>query len=208
VVNSYSVSFDEPAGQSSWFVYLLPLLDYTAFKVGFSCNPLQRIYSFSRRYFERFDFDRALLLQMSSCAQVRAVEASIKETFAEFRTDAPSWVPNEAGGHTEWFSAVYCAQAVTQLKLSLTMCESARLIKASDFIADTLSQTLAAFEQWALQQAYCLHDDEISMSLGYEPTVTARPLRDWFDAYRFFDIALFKDDPAALAFVTASARLR
>jgi hypothetical protein len=68
VVNSYSVGFDETTGQSSWFVYLFPLLDYTAFKIGFSSNPLQRIYGFSHRYFERFDFDRALLLQMHSCA--------------------------------------------------------------------------------------------------------------------------------------------
>ena len=33
-------------------------------------------------------------------------------------------------------------------------------------------------------------------------------LRDWLDAYRFFDVPLFSDDPAVLSFVTSTARLR
>jgi hypothetical protein len=31
-------------------------------------------------------------------------------------------------------------------------------------------------------------------------------LRDWFDAYRFFKIGLFRDDPAVLELVANSAR--
>ena len=34
----------------------------------------------------------------------------------------------------------------------------------------------------------------------------ADSLRDWLDAYRFFDVALFTDDPAVLEFVWSIAR--
>ena len=49
---------------SSWFVYLFALTDCSAFKVGFSCNPFQRIHTFSRRYYERFDVRQSLLLRL------------------------------------------------------------------------------------------------------------------------------------------------
>ena len=70
------VQYQEPAllgthdaisGHSrSWFVYLLALTDCSGFKVGFSCNPLQRIHTFSRRYFERFDLHGSLLLELET----------------------------------------------------------------------------------------------------------------------------------------------
>ena len=41
--------------EPAWYVYLFALTDCSAFKVGFSCNPFQRIHTFSRRYYERFD---------------------------------------------------------------------------------------------------------------------------------------------------------
>jgi len=33
-------------------------------------------------------------------------------------------------------------------------------------------------------------------------------LRDWLDAYRFFDLSLFGDDPAVRKFVMESARVQ
>ena len=38
--------------------------------------------------------------------------------------------------------------------------------------------------------------------------VLADSPRDWLDAYRFFDVPLFTDDPAALSFVTNTSRMR
>ena len=35
----------------------------------------------------------------------------------------------------------------------------------------------------------------------------ADSLRDWLDAYRFFDVPLFADDPQAGSFVKSTARL-
>jgi hypothetical protein len=197
---------NETAEQSCWFVYLLPLLDGSAFKVGFSSNPLQRIYSFSHRYYERFDFDHAVLLQMDSCARARSVEAALKKALAEFGADAPTWVPVEAGGHTEWFSSISFVQAEEQLRSFVKMVEPMRLIMVSDFIGSELTRLTSSFEEWALQQAHAVRDDMISVALGYEPTVSIKLLRDWFDAYRFFNIRLFRDDPAVLELVANSAR--
>jgi len=206
MLETYASNVDETAGQACWFVYLLPILDCSAFKVGFSSNPLRRIYSFSHRYFDRFDFDQAVLLKMDACSGVRSVEAALKEAFTEFRTEAPCWVPAEAGGHTEWFSSDSFTQAAEQLRSFATIDERARVIKVSDFIGSELTRLISSFEEWALHHAHAVRDDMISVSLGYEPTVAMEPLRDWFDAYRFFEIRLFADDPAALQFITESIR--
>ncbi len=100
----------------AWFVYLFALSDCSAFKVGFSCNPFQRINTFSRRYYERFDVTQSLLLRLGSEADARAIEATLKRELAAYRTDSPVWVPLEAGGQTEWFSAVELGRAGERLR--------------------------------------------------------------------------------------------
>ena len=83
-------SCDAMAGRTAaWFVYLIALTDCTAFKVGFSSNPLQRIHSFNRRYFERFDLRESRLLPLPDCDGARAVEAVIKTELADCRMDMP-----------------------------------------------------------------------------------------------------------------------
>ena len=52
--DSSSLSLCVGGESHRWCVYLLALTDCSAFKIGFSCNLLQRLYSFSHRYFERF----------------------------------------------------------------------------------------------------------------------------------------------------------
>ena len=76
----------------AWFVYLFALADCSAFKVGFSCNPLQRIHCFSRRYFERFDLGQSRLLRLDTEAQARAIEMDLKHALAEFRCGLPQFV--------------------------------------------------------------------------------------------------------------------
>ena len=64
-------------GGRPWFVYLFALSDCSAFKVGFSRSPLQRIYAFSRRYFESFDLSQSRLLPVGGCDEARFIEAAI-----------------------------------------------------------------------------------------------------------------------------------
>jgi hypothetical protein len=199
-------SNDTQEGGESWFVYLLPLMDGSAFKVGYSCNPIQRVYSFNHRYYERFDISDSLLLKVAALADARAIEANLKQRFAACRAPSPVWVNEAAGGHTEWFDASCLDEARTQLQISFETYNDASLIAGYDFVRDQLSNLLAWFELWAIDQAKQLQADFESVRLGYAPTINPAMLRDWFDAYRFFDVPLFVDDPAALEFTLKLVR--
>lgn len=182
----------------SWFVYLLSASDCTAFKVGFTCNPLQRLYSFNHRYFEGFDLHRSALLQLGSCDDAREVEAALKTELAAFRCDAPSWVLQQAGGYTEWFSAVHFETAEGALRTFLESYGGARLANPFDVLREHLRRYTASFEHWATEQAKLLNDPR-SFEMGpIAAQEIARSLRAWLDAYRHFDVPVFIDDRTAL----------
>jgi hypothetical protein len=192
----------------AWFVYLFALTDCSAFKVGFSCNPFQRIHTFSRRYYERFDVAQSLLLRLQTEADARAIEATLKSELAAFRAESPTWVPLEAGGHTEWFSAVQFGSAELRLRSFLVEHEGAYVIDASAYIRGELQRMSGSFEPWAWSQAQQACDASASAYTLGSALAIADSLRDWLDAYHFFDLPLFSDDPAVLGFVTSTARLR
>ncbi len=197
---------DAISGHSlAWFVYLFALTDCSAFKVGFSNNPLQRIYTFSPRYFEWFDLHQSLVLRLDSIDEARALEAALKQELAEACVDCPSWVPQEAGGYTEWFGAPQFAVAEARLR-SLDADES-RIATAAEFLRGELMRSAAAFEPWACRQAQ-LVCDAFAYAPGTRQAFEAwRPLRDWLDACRHLDIPLFRDDPQAGEFVQRMSRL-
>jgi hypothetical protein len=190
----------------AWFVYLFALADCSAFKVGFSCNPLQRIHCFSRRYYERFDLDRSRLLRLDTEADARAIEAALKHELAEFRTDSPTWVPAEAGGHTEWFVAVHLGGAEDRLRSFAA--EAARVIDAAGYVRSELERMSGSFEPLAMSQARQVCEASASPYTLRTALTIADSLRDWLDAYRFFDVPLFTDDPDVRTFVTNIAHVR
>jgi len=188
-----------PEEGSCWFVYLLSLADCSAFKVGFSCNPLQRIYTFTHRYFERFDLHQSQLLRVQSHDEARAIEAALKSTFAEWRVECPAWVSQDAGGRTEWFSAVYFSDAHERVREFRREHAGAQLVTAHEFVHEELSRLTGTFESWAWSQAH-----QVSSAPPPEADESSRVLRDWLDAYRVLEIPLFVDDPAVRIFVEGS----
>jgi hypothetical protein len=190
----------------AWFVYLFALTDCSAFKVGFSCNPFQRIHAFCRRYYERFDVRQSLLLRLSSEADARAIEATLKSELAAFRTDSPVWVPLEAGGQTEWFSAVELGRAGERLRSFLPEHEVALVVEADEYFRNELERMSGSFEPWAWSLAQQVCDASESAYTQSSALQLADSLRDWLDAYRFFDVPLFSDDPAVREFVWSIAR--
>jgi hypothetical protein len=190
----------------AWFVYLFALADCSAFKVGFSCNPLQRIHCFSRRYYERFDLDQSRLLRLETEADARAIEATLKHELAESRIDCPTWVPLEAGGQTEWFAAIHFARAEERLRSFVT--PTARVSDAAAYFRCELERMSLSFEPLAMSQAQQVCDASASPYTMRTALAIADSLRDWLDAYRFFDLPLFNDDPAVRTFVTNTAQLR
>jgi hypothetical protein len=189
----------------AWFVYLFALTDCSAFKVGFSCNPLQRIHCFSRRYYERFDLDQSRLLRLDAEADARAIEMTLKHELAQFRTESPAWVPLEAGGHTEWFAAVHLGQAEQRLRAFAS--DTASVLDAAGYVRCELERLSGSFEPLAMSQAQQVCDASASPYTLKSALAIADSLRDWLDAYRFFDVPLFSDDPQAGHFVTNTARL-
>jgi hypothetical protein len=186
-------------------VYLFPLADRAAFKVGFSCQPLQRIHCFSRRYFERFDLAGAWLLGVEEEAQAREVEALLKTEFADRRVQCPSWVSSNAGGHTEWFDYA-CLETAEQRFADAENSGNARRLAAPEIFRRELLQRVREFEIWAWRQAQLISEASRSPSGGRLAHDLANTLRDWTDAYRHFDIALFEEDQAVRTFVAQATR--
>lgn len=71
-----------------------------------------------------------------------------------------------------------------------------------------LERMSGSFEPWAWSQAQQVCDASASACTLRGARELADPLRDWLDAYRYFDLPLYTDDPAVLSFVTNTARLR
>ncbi len=187
-------------GDDRWFVYLLTASDCSAFKVGFTCNPLQRFYSFNHRYFEHFDLAASRLLQVDTNVDARELELSIKHGLAAYRSDCPSWVLPQAGGETEWFSPIYFSDAEARLRSHAASSNAANVIIVEDFIREALARASTYFESWALAQAHSIVRRRTPREQALIAT-EVRVLRDWLDAYRALRVQIFTDNPDARAFL-------
>lgn len=101
-----SVPVWRTASRGRCFAYLLPARDADIVKVGFSRDPLQRMRSLHERYFDYFDLERAVLVEVDYVREARSVEAFLKKELADGATWAPLVIRSAAGGRTEWFRGV------------------------------------------------------------------------------------------------------
>ena len=77
----------------------------------------------------------------------------------------------------------------------------------AEHIRCELERLSGSFEPLAMSQAQQVCDASASPYTVSSALAIADSLRDWLDAYRFFDVPLFSDDPQAGCFVTKTARL-
>lgn len=106
ISDSEEVAYPRCAAQGRTFVYVLPCRDEDILKVGYSRDPLQRMHTLHRRYFQFFDLDRALLVDAERLRDARRIERLFITTFADYRAPAPLVVRDAAAGRTEWFRGV------------------------------------------------------------------------------------------------------
>lgn len=100
--------FTEPrfASRGRAYVYVLPCRDEDLLKIGFSREPLQRFRTLHRRFFEFFDLERGLLLEVDRVAQARRIERLFLTSWIEHRAPAPLVIPTAAAGHSEWYRGI------------------------------------------------------------------------------------------------------
>lgn len=100
------VGYPRFASRGRTFVYVLPCREADILKVGFSRDPLDRLRTLHRRFFEFFDLDRGLLIETDHLRDARRIERLFITNFAEDRAPAPLVVRQSAAGYTEWFRGV------------------------------------------------------------------------------------------------------
>lgn len=100
--------FTEPrfASRGRAYVYVLPCRDEDLLKIGFSREPLQRFRTLHRRFFEFFDLERGLLIEVDRVAQARRIERLFLTSWIEQRAPAPLVIPMAAAGHSEWYRGI------------------------------------------------------------------------------------------------------
>ena len=98
-----ALAYPRTAWRGRTFVYVLPCRERDLLKVGFSRDPLERLRTLHRRFFEFFDLDRGLLVQADHLRDARTIERLFITTLAAHQASAPLEVAASAGGHTEWF---------------------------------------------------------------------------------------------------------
>ena len=89
-------SFPRFASRGRAFVYVLPCREEDILKVGFSRDPLQRLRTLHRRFYDFFDLDRALLVETDHLRDARAIERLLITGLADHRVLAPLVVPRSA----------------------------------------------------------------------------------------------------------------
>lgn len=93
-------------GKGRSYVYMLPCRDQDLLKIGFSREPLERFRTLHRRFFDYFDLDRGLLLEVERVTQARAIERDILLRHAAERSPAPLVIADRAAGYSEWLRGV------------------------------------------------------------------------------------------------------
>ena len=78
--------------------------------------------------------------ELDTEGDARAIEATLKRELAEFRAESPAWVPLEAGGQTEWFSAVQFGRAEQRLRSFLAEHEAAHVTDAAEYVRAELER--------------------------------------------------------------------
>lgn len=136
------------ASRGRAYVYVLPCRNEDLLKVGFSRDPMQRFRTLHRRFFDFFDLDRGLLIEVDRVAQARRIERLFLTTWADQRSPAPRVVPVSAAGHTEWYRGIDAE--VTALARQLAQAQSLPLHEPlRRWLAGQLADRTDALYDWS-----------------------------------------------------------
>lgn len=89
------------------YLYVLPTAYEDILKLGIARDPFARALAFSRRYYEFFDLEHALLVEFDSRKEAQARETTLHRHLDEWNAMQPITVPRAAAGKTEWYRGAY-----------------------------------------------------------------------------------------------------
>ncbi|MHB1057659.1 MAG: GIY-YIG nuclease family protein [Rhodanobacter sp.] len=195
------------ASRGRTFVYVLPCRDEDILKVGFSRDPLDRLRTLHRRFFEFFDLDRGLLIDTDYLREARRIERLFITTFKEQRAPAPLVVRKAAAGHTEWFRGVspeadalarqLCAEQGLVLHMPLRHWLRDRLHERSGWLFGWSARMLEALEyeyfnvpaeaRSALGEKNLRDTLDTCAALGMDlPALVSTDVLDWYRSDDYF----------------------
>ena len=174
------------------FVYVAPCAYEDLLKVGHSRDPLDRLQSLHRRWYECFDPARAWLVELDHVREASLLELSLRRAIAEHNAPAPLTIRREAAGHGEWFRGAS----------ALLDASRARLVEDGHVVHAPARDW---FRQALLARADRLHDwcaamlDADALDAPVDATPVSRAVRDALDAYAALDLDVSGRIPPAVA---------
>jgi hypothetical protein len=177
------------ASRGRAFVYVLPCRDEDLLKVGFSRDPLQRLQTLHRRFFDFFDLDRAFLIGTDHVRDARRIERQFLTAFAEQRSPAPLVVPDAAAGFTEWHRGVYPDAAV----MAGTVCGNEGFTLHAplrDWLRDVFDERGALLFAWSMKMLEAIEYERYNLPASSQPSPCERALRDALDCFAELGIAI------------------
>lgn len=177
--------YSRTASRGPCFLYVTPCAYEDILKVGFARDPLVRLHTLHRRFYDFFDLDAGFLIETDSVREARALETMLHRALAIHNAPAPLVVREQAGGHTEWFRGAYAI-----------LDERARSLEQEGFIRHpSLRPWLRHRLLGQSTELYAWADKAFGeLSLEPEVPVQVSPLRQGFrdtlDAYVALDIDL------------------
>lgn len=170
------------ASRGRAYVYLLPCRDADVAKVGFSRDPLDRLRSLHRRFFEFFDLERAALVETATVRESRALERRLIESLADCRASAPLVVREVAGGYTEWHAGA-TGRALEIMTRAVAERGHALHAPLSRWLRARLAEQAAMLYQWSAKMLEAAEYERHHAPPGAPGDSVARALRETLDAY-------------------------
>jgi hypothetical protein len=157
-----------------WFAYYFPCYGEDLCKLGFSHDPLQRIRSLYRRWYEFFDLELGLLIETETERDARDIELLLRRPLRAHNAPMPLTIQSAAGGFTEWFRG----SSEHVLAAAKTLAQSGYRLHApaSGWFKDALIQRVDLLFEWSSAQRTLLNEESSQWQ-------HLQPLFDELDGY-------------------------
>lgn len=173
------------------FLYIAPCAYEDLAKIGFSRDPLERLHSLHRRWFEFFLPARISLVELDTVREARALELALKRELTDLNTPVPLTIAREAAGHGEWYRGA--SDRLTQFVRQLETQGHRVHAPADAWFRDALQARADLLYSWT---EAALSVDELELRARITPA--QRAVRDVLDAYAAFDVELKERLPPAV----------